>query len=215
MKNTITLKKISAPARLCALACLLALQLAGCASLSALPDSAINAVDAQKYHNAIEVGGRLSVRYQRNGQDEAMHGSFSWSQSPAHTLVTLLSPLGQTLATIELTPQGATLVQPGQPARSAADADALAAEAFGWPLPVANLRNWLQGYTLDARGGRSAAASSTDTIRTPDDWQLSYPAWQHDGSGTDYPKRIDLARHSAEAGEIAIRIVIDSWQPRP
>jgi hypothetical protein len=28
-----------------------------------------------------------------------------------------------------------------------------------------------------------------------------------------YPKRIDLRRLSAEAGEIGLRIVIDSWQP--
>ena len=213
-KNTIATKKSGAPARLRALACLLALQLAGCATPPGLPDSAVSSVTAPGYHAAIELGGRLTVRYQRNGQDQAMHGSFSWSQTAARTFVTLSSPLGQTLATIELTPQGATLIQPGQPARSAADADALAADAFGWPLPVANLRNWLQGYTLDAQGRRVAAAGSVEPIRTPDDWQIHYPAWQQGGSGADHPKRIDLARHTAEAGEIAIRIVIDSWQPR-
>ena len=200
--------------RLRALACLLALQLAGCAAPPGAPDSGANTVAAQDYHAAIELGGRLSVRYQRNGRDEAMHGSFSWSQTAARTFVTLSSPLGQTLATIELTPQGATLVQPGQPARSAVDADALAADAFGWPLPVANLRNWLQGYTLDAHGRRSAAAGSAGPIRTPDGWQIRYPAWQPGDSGSDRPKRIDLVRHTAAAGEIAIRIVIDSWQPR-
>ncbi|MEO8408649.1 MAG: lipoprotein insertase outer membrane protein LolB, partial [Oxalobacteraceae bacterium] len=121
-------KKSASPAQQCARACLLALLLAGCASLPGTPQGSTAGATAaaQRYHAAIELGGRLSVRYQRNGQDEAMHGSFSWSQSAARTLVTLLSPLGQTLATIELTPQGATLIQPGQPVRSAADADALA-----------------------------------------------------------------------------------------
>lgn len=196
------------------LAALLAALLTGCAILPSLPSGSEHTT-AQHYHTAIELGGRLSVRYQHNGQDEALHGSFSWSQTATHSLVTLLSPLGQTLATIELTPQGATLLQPGQAPRSAADADALAADAFGWPLPVANLGNWLQGYTLDAHGQRSAAAGSDAPIRTSDDWQIRYPAWQQDGSGTDYPKRIDLARHTAGAGDIAIRIVIDSRQPLP
>lgn len=210
-------KKPASQTQQCVRACLLALLLAGCASPSGtLPSSTASATAAaQRYHAAIELGGRLSVRYQRNGQDEAMHGSFAWSQSATRTLVTLLSPLGQTLATIELTPQGATLTQPGQPVRSATDADALAADAFGWPLPVANLRNWLQGHALDAHGQRFAAAGSTNPIRTPDGWQLQFPLWQSSDSTTEHPKRIDLARNTTQAGAIEIRIVIDDWQPQP
>lgn len=198
-------------------ACLLALLLAACASPPGVPPGSMagGTAAAPRYYAAIELGGRLSVRYQRNGHEEAMHGSFAWSQSATRTLVTLLSPLGQTLAVIELTPQGATLTQPGQPVRSATDADALAADAFGWPLPVANLRNWLQGHAIDAHGQRFAAAGSTSTIRTPDGWLLQFPLWQNDGSGAAHPKRIDLARNTTQAGAIEIRIVIDDWQPQP
>ncbi|NMM25979.1 MAG: outer membrane lipoprotein LolB [Glaciimonas sp.] len=209
------LKKSRSAARHTALAGVLALLLAGCASAPSLPGNSFDTADsaAQNYHAAIELAGRLSVRYQRNGQDEALHGSFAWSQSATRTFITLSSPLGQTLATIELTAQGATLIQPGQAPRSAVDADALVADALGWPLPVASLGNWLQGYTLDAQGRQIAAAGNQGTIRTPDDWQIDYPAWQESDSGPAHPKRIDLARHTAQAGEIAIRIVIDSWQP--
>lgn len=198
-------------------ACLLALLLAACASPPGVPPGSMagGTAAAPRYYAAIELGGRLSVRYQRNGHEEAMHGSFAWSQSATRTLVTLLSPLGQTLAVIELTPQGATLTQPGQPVRSATDADALAADAFGWPLPVANLRNWLQGHAIDAHGQRFAAAGNTSTIRTPDGWLLQFPLWQNDGSGAAHPKRIDLARNTTQAGAIEIRIVIDDWQPQP
>lgn len=202
------------------LACGLALLVAGCASPPILPGSAVDTIGAatpaaRNYHAAIDLSGRLSVRYQRNGQDEALHGSFAWSQTATRTFVTLSSPLGQTLATIELTPQGATLTQPGQAPRSAADADALAADAFGWPLPVANLRNWLQGYTLDTDGRRIPAADNDGAIRTPDDWQIHYPVWEASDNHVDRPKRIDLARHTAQAGDITMRIVIDNWQPLP
>lgn len=209
-------KKYALLARPWAHICLLTLLLAGCASappMPAAPSSA--AIAAQRYHAAIELDGRLSVRYQRNGQDEAMHGSFAWSQNAARTQLTLLSPLGQTLAIIVLTPQGATLTQPGQPLRSAADADALATEALGWPLPIANLHNWLQGYALDAHGQRIAVAGSTQRIRTPDGWQLQFPTWQNADSAATHPKRIDLERHTLQAGTIAIRIAIDHWQPQP
>ncbi|MGV8900558.1 MAG: lipoprotein insertase outer membrane protein LolB [Burkholderiaceae bacterium] len=214
------LNKHGNSARQWTLACGLVLLLSSCASLSSLPGSAVDTIGAatpaaRNYHAAIDLSGRLSVRYQRNGQDEALHGSFAWSQTATRTFVTLSSPLGQTLATIELTPQGATLIQPGQAPRSAADADALAADAFGWPLPVANLRNWLQGYTIDTNGQRIAAASNDSAIHTPDNWQIRYPAWEASDNNVDHPKRIDLARHSAQAGEIAIRIVIDNWQPLP
>lgn len=199
--------------------CLLALSLAGCASAPTTPTTPIapssTTIAAQRYHAAIELDGRLSVRYQRNGQDEAMHGSFAWSQNAVRTQLTLLSPLGQTLAIIALTPQGATLTQPGQPLRNAADADALAADTLGWPLPIANLHNWLQGYALDAHGQRITVAGSTERMRTPDGWQLQFPTWQNDDSGASHPKRIDLGRQTNQAGAIEIRIAIDHWQPQP
>lgn len=164
---------------------------------------------------AIDLAGRLSVRYQRNGNEEAIHGSFSWSQRADRTLVTLMSPLGQTIATIAITPTEAILTQAGQPARSAADPDALAAEALGWPLPVAGLRDWLQGHATDA-SGQSVAASpaSVAPIVTRDGWTLQYASWDAaDPAAPAHPKRIDLARSTNVAGNVAIRIVIDSWQP--
>lgn len=163
----------------------------------------------------MEMSGRLSVQYQRDGREESLHGSFTWSQTPQHTSITLLSPLGQTLALIEVTPQSATLTQAGQVPRIAADADTLAAETLGWPLPVAGLRDWLQGFAIDAQGQRwSAPASDAPvSLTTRDGWQLGYASWQTDAaSAIPRPRRIDLARTTTQAGTVAIRIVIDSWQ---
>jgi outer membrane lipoprotein LolB len=191
---------------------LLCALLAGCAEMLPLPATSARASEAVE---AIDLGGRLSVRYQRNGNEEALHGSFSWSQRANRTLVTLLSPLGQTLATIAITPGEAILTQAGQPVRRAADPDALAADELGWPLPVAGLRDWLQGHADDANGQRvSASPASTAPILTRDGWTLQYSNWETDGpTGTARPKRIDLARSTAAAGNVTIRIVIDSWQP--
>jgi outer membrane lipoprotein LolB len=187
--------------------CALTVFLAGCATVAppAAPDAA---AVAREYHPSIGLGGRLSVRYAQGATEEAVHGSFRWSQTPQRTTVSLLSPLGQTLAIIEVAPGNATLFQSGQPPRSAPDADTLAASALGWPMPVAGLRDWLQGFAIDAAGQNWRAQPNGPTeVITRDGWRLSYPAWEN-----GRPRRVDLSR-GTQAGPVAMRIVIDDWQP--
>lgn len=177
-------------------------------------DEAPAVAAARSFKDTIDLGGRLSVRYQTNNKEEALHGSFIWSQTPAQTTVTLLSPLGQTIAVINVSPNGATLAQGGQPVRSADNVDALTAETLGWPLPVAGLREWLQGFALDAAGRRFIATPAAPEITTRESWRIRYAAWLEENSATaqSRPKRIDLARATEQAGDVSIRIVIDSWQ---
>jgi outer membrane lipoprotein LolB len=196
----------------------LPLLLGACASLS--PPGAPQAASAlpARYSETIDLKGRLSLRYERNGKEEAMHGNFEWSQTPRRIALTMLSPLGQTLATVEITPDSATLTQANQPPRTAPDADALIADTLGWPLPVSGLRDWLQGFAFDAAGKRVAATRQTgDTITTRDGWHLHYVSWEDAASppqpGAARPKRIDIERYTAQAGQVSVRIVIDEWQP--
>jgi len=188
----------------------------GCAALIPPPTPApAAAAQAQRlYRDSIELSGRLSVQYQRGGADESLHGSFTWSQTPQRTLLTLLSPLGQTLAVIEVQADGATLTQAGQPPQAAPDADTLVQTALGWPLPVAGLRDWLQGFATDARGHKWVApAQPGSAVSTANGWRIAYPSWEEiDASGAVRPRRIDLARQTAQAGPVALRIVIDNWQ---
>lgn len=196
-----------------AAALLLPLLLAGCAALQGdAPQAAGGA--SRNYQQAIDLGGRLSVRYEMRHGEEAVHGSFQWQQTPAQTSVTLLSPLGQTVARIDMNPSGAALERAGQPVRSAPDVDVLTADTLGWPLPVAGLRDWLQGFGTDLNGNTFVATPQSAPVTTRDGWQLHYPAWQDDGAGAPRPRRIDLARRTEQAGEVAIRIVIDTWQPQ-
>lgn len=185
--------------------------LAGCAALQ--PTAPAPPAAAQRaYAENIELAGRLSVRYQGREKPEALHGSFEWNQSPAQTRVALLSPLGQTIAVIESGADGARLLQANQPPRAAADVNSLTAQTLGWPLPVAGLRDWLQGFGIDQAGRRFTAAPGKEEFTTRDGWLVRYGAWPEDGPPR--PKRIDLQRTTAQAGEVAIRIVIDSWQAR-
>ena len=210
-QNTKTFtRKIAGSIALCALL------LGGCATIPS-PDSTGNeeqTTSTRTYKEALELDGRLSVQYQKDDQDQAIHASFNWKQSKDRSKITILSPLGQILATIDSEPGIATLTQSGQPSRSAADVDALAEQALGWPLPVSGLRNWLQGFAIDTNNQAFVASESKTNVQTRDGWNIQYMSWDDDDQtpAQSRPKRIDLSRQTDQAGKVMIRIVLDKWQ---
>lgn len=191
------------------------LLLGGCASFG--PDTgdtqSASTTTKRNYHDSIDLGGRLSVQYQQAGKDEFLHGSFTWKQDGKRSDIALLSPLGQIIATIAITPNGATLTESGKTPRMANDVDALVAQTLGWPLPIAGLRQWLQGFATDNNNQAFVAGNNGDRVTTRDGWQLSYANWQQDSAGERYAKRLDLVRQTDQAGKVEIRVVIDNWQP--
>lgn len=198
--------------RTCAL--LLALLTAGCASIAPVTGDAgrtgsptPSSQSVRSYADNIDLTGRISVRYQVNDKEEALHGGFTWTQNRDNTQVTLLSPLGQVISLIEVGRDGATLKQGGQPPRQATDVDALVEATLGWPLPISGLRDWLQGFAIDANGNRFIAHPPAAEVTTRDGWQIGYNTWQD-----MHPKRIDLNRRTTQAGDVSIRLVIDTWQ---
>ena len=188
----------------------LAAALAGCAT-TATQTTGAGAVQASApYRDTVELTGRLQVTYQKDGQPNSMNGGFEWSQRPGQVDVAFLNPLKQTVATISVTPQQATLTEAGRAPRSAGDIDALTRQALGWSLPVSGLRDWLQGYATDAAGKRFAASPANNTVFTQDGWNLRFVSWQAGQGGAQVPKNI-VAQRSATAAsdELAIQIILD------
>lgn len=163
------------------------------------------------YRADIELNGRLSVNYSRDGKRASLSGKFNWLQTATATDVSLASPLGQTIATIRVTSGYASLTQAGKAARVAADLDALSRQTLGWSLPVSGLRDWLQGYAMAADGSHFVASPAHDSVITRDGWRIDYVAWQDDAAAPPRPKRIDVARIAGgEVDDMQIRIVIDA-----
>jgi outer membrane lipoprotein LolB len=189
------------------LACVLAAGLSGCASTSAPRSSAAVA----PYRQALDLSGRIAINYSKDGKNESLSGKFTWRQSAARTDVDLISPTGQTVAVISVTPTSATLKQSGKEPRSAADLDSLMRETLGWSLPVSGLSVWMQGYATDAAGKPFTASPANDSVVTRDGWKLDYISWQSDTAAVPQPKRIDVTRlvRGGDVDEMAIRIVID------
>lgn len=185
--------------------CALAAVLAGCATTVHPPG-----VTAGAYRDTIELSGRLQVKYQKDNQPGFVAGNFEWSQQPGSIDVTLASPTGQTMATIKVTPEQATLTQANAAPRTAKDIDTLSAQALGWSLPVSGLRDWLQGYATDASGKRFAASPAQNEVFTADGWRLRFVSWQDAQAGTAIPRVIRAERSAtATTEELAIDIVIN------
>ena len=179
--------------------------LAGCATSTAN----LSTATVGDYRETIDLSGKLSVNYQKDGRQESITGNFNWEQRPASIDVALISPLGQTVATINVTPTSATLVQGGQEPRTADDIDSLTQQTLGWPLPVSGLRDWLQGYALDAQGQRFRASPANNSVTTKDGWRLRFVEWQDPTAPQPVPRLIQAERAaSGDITDLAIRIVV-------
>ncbi|MDN4040104.1 outer membrane lipoprotein LolB [Massilia sp. YIM B02443] len=189
-----------------AVAASFAATLAGCATSTAnLSRATVGA-----YQETIDLSGRLSVNYQKDGRQESLNGSFTWAQRPAAIDVTMVSPLGQTVAVVNVTPGAATLTQAGQAPRTAEDIDSLSQQTLGWPLPVSGLRDWLQGYAVDAQGKRFLASPANNQVVTKDGWRLRFMSWQDETAPQPKPRVIQAERAAVgDIQDLAIRIAID------
>lgn len=190
----------------------LAAALAGCATPG--PSLPVPNVPVAAYRDTIDLSGKLSVTYQKDGQPQHLNGAYSWTQRPGSIDVELFGPLRQTQAVLHVTPQAATLTLNDGKTRSAADIDTLTAQTLGWTLPVSGLRDWLQGHAVDAQGKPFAASPANSNVVTQDGWRLRFAEWQGgkaaDGTAVPMPRRINADRSAtATSDELALTIVID------
>ncbi len=188
---------------------LLALQ--GCSTTAPAVSSATR--EAATYHEHIAISGRFSVSYPHEGKTQSAQGRFHWQQRGDEVSIDLLSPLGQTLARIRVTPFIAMLERPGQQTQSATSASELTEQMLGWPMPADGLRFWLQGFSASDTGAHPVAPNAEGAGFHAGGWQVRYVSWQP-WNGGNHPRRIDLSRSSQTAGELALRLVIDGWEPR-
>jgi len=71
---------------------------------------------------------------------------------------------------------------------------------------VSGLRDWLQGYAVEAGGKRFAASPGHDSVVTSDGWRLHFVEWQNGPSGRPMPRRIDVARARRDAETAATQV---------
>jgi outer membrane lipoprotein LolB len=155
--------------------------------------------------------GRVSVK----GGKESFSGGVQWRHNGRGDEILLLSPLGQTLAQIQHTPDGVYLTTSEHKRYYAADAESLTEQALGWRLPLMGLQYWVQGLNSPATG------SSIDLDMDGSVVAIRQDGWEIDYSGdapaaptltskavTMYPRLLVLRRNGLQ-----IKLIIDNWNP--
>jgi outer membrane biogenesis lipoprotein LolB/uncharacterized protein HemY len=147
--------------------------------------------------------GRFAVKVNSNKTSKGGNGSFTLKHENLSDQLSINTPLGASLAQINITPSRATLEQKGQTI-TAIDADQLVYQAIGLPLPARGLSAWLSGY---ARPGSPATIQRDDSglVKTivQDGWNLDY-VW----SNQKQLQRLNMTR-TEQDGTVEVRLIFD------
>lgn len=156
--------------------------------------------------------GRFSMAVTPSAGGEARSawsGRFSLVVGTRSLVLDLVSPLGATLARIETDPDGARLLVPsagGIRTEHGADAQDLALQVLGWPLPVNGLSDWIEGRPMPGRPFRALAPDAGAERFEQDGWAIRVEAAAGDGGG----RRVQMDRVAqGETPAVALRVVID------
>ena len=95
---------------------------------------------------AFALEGRFSLRQ----GEQSYAGRITWQHAGAENVVLLASPFGQGLAEIVTDARGARLTASDGKVYAAADSAALTTQVLGYPLPLAQLTDWVRGRLRDA-----------------------------------------------------------------
>lgn len=174
----------------------LALALVGCAGPARIAGDG----------TAFERTGRFAVNVtEAGGAQEAVQGGFAWRDTGRLLRLDLVNPLGTTLARIVVEPNRAVLEHADGRTEMAPNADALLAEVLGIALPVAELRDWLQGRTgVTPVTQMESDAQGRPTAFTQQGWQLRFSRYDALGPGLLRLDRRDGSRR------ISVRLAVDT-----
>lgn len=171
-----------------------ALVLVGCASAPVSPPDRVYT-------------GRFSAVATQAEQRDSVSGRFTVEVRGNRQTIALASPLGTTVAQIEIGPDGARASGPGMQEVRGPDADALAEQLLGWRLPVSGLPDWIEGRPSPGRPARVERAGDRPVLIEQDGWVVRLT---ERFQATDRPRLIVLERPAAPlAPGVVLRLIID------
>lgn len=154
---------------------------------------------------AFALEGRLSATDGR----QAANGGVDWQHAARSDRLTLLSPLGQIVARLDSTPEGASLTQADGTRVLASDIDSLLPRVLGVELPAQRLARWVQAAPDAAAEIRHRDAVGRPQLVIDQGWRIEYLAYADDAPQA-LPARLDVSR-----GDARLRLIIDHWTLQP
>lgn len=151
--------------------------------------------------------GRFSAITTMGEQRQSASGRFSFEIRGATQRLELSSPLGTTVARIDIRPDGARATGVQMQEVRGPDADALTEQLLGWPLPVSGLIDWIEGRPVPSRAARIEREAGRVSLIEQDGWSIRLPEYF---DTPVRPRRLVLER-AALAGTpgVTLRLVLD------
>jgi outer membrane lipoprotein LolB len=151
--------------------------------------------------------GRFSAVATQGDKRESVSGRFSVEVRGDRQRVDLATPLGTTVARIEVGPEGARANGPGMQEARGPDADALAEQLLGWRLPVSGLSDWIEGRPVPSRPARVERDGSRLVLIEQDGWTVRLA---ETFAASARPRLIVLERAASPlAPGVVLRLVVD------
>jgi outer membrane lipoprotein LolB len=140
-------------------------------------------------------------------QRENVSGRFNLEIRGHHQRLELASPLGTTVARIDVEPGGARATGAQMQDVQGADADALTEQLLGWRLPVTGLSDWIEGRPVPGRPARVDRENGRIVAIEQDGWIIRLPEVFE---ANTRPRRLLLERPGAlNAPAVDLRLIVD------
>ena len=154
--------------------------------------------------------GRFTVTTASAEQRESVSGRFALEIRGQQQLLELSSPLGTTVARIEIEPSGARATGAQMQEVRGADADALTEQLLGWPLPVSGLADWIEGRPVPSRAARVEREGGRVVLLEQDGWTIRLPEYFELLGAAERPRRLVLERPAgANSPSVVLRLIVD------
>ncbi|MDQ3215529.1 MAG: outer membrane lipoprotein LolB [Pseudomonadota bacterium] len=155
--------------------------------------------------------GRFSATTSLGEQRQSAAGRFSLEVRGATQRLELSSPLGTTVARIDIEPGSARATGMQMQEMRGPDADALIEQLLGWPLPVSGLIDWIEGRPVPHRAARIDREAGRVAHIEQDGWSIQLPEYF---DAPPRPRRLVLERAAlAAAPAVTLRLVLDESTP--
>jgi outer membrane lipoprotein LolB len=151
--------------------------------------------------------GRFVAMAQGNGRPSSVSGRFTVEVSGRQQVIDLATPLGTTVARIEIGPGRASATGPQLQTATGPDADELVERLLGWQLPVSGLADWLEGRPEPTRPARTLVTGGRIGTIEQDGWTIRIEEYS---TVTNRPSRLALDRPMAGGHPaVSVRLIVD------
>lgn len=146
--------------------------------------------------------GRVVIRQPARNDSAGLR----WTHREGADEISLLGPLGQTVARITRREGRVTLEAEGK-RHAAGDDEALMQQVLGWHLPLSGLRYWVTARPQpDAVSGQELDVNGRLSVLRQQGWTIRYSRYTAPGADA-LPLRMSLQREGVE-----VRLAIDEWE---